>query len=267
MRILACAVILGFHMPLLGEEIVHRFQAGDYNDELFSYTRTSKQFIRPEDEGLHWHYGDGKAPAKPMGVHWRYAVRGDFAITAQYELLWANRPDGADGVGIELFMVLANSQKDGISVARTRCKDGPRLQFLHKFFDESGNRASKELKSLGTTPASDRGRLRFERDGSTLIVSLAEGDQKYFKELHRAEIGTSDVEMIRFAGLSAGDHDAQLDMRLVEFRLQGDQLLKKGTIPATEASSTGWLVWGIGALFLGLGAFLFFQRRKLKPAR
>src|SRR5438034_6375502 len=88
----------------------------------------------------------------------------------------------------------------------------------------------------------------------------------------RADTGTADIRMVRFAGSSGGDPDARLDLRLLEFRLQGDSVQPQPkahlaqSAPTSSASSGGrrWLPWTAGAavLLVALATLLAFWRRR-----
>src|SRR5262249_50275774 len=157
------------------------------------------------DEGLRFCFPAGKAPSRPVGIYWRFQVRGDFSATAENDILQEDRPHLGYGAGVEMYLMLYNAARDGISLPRlVRPKAETALAFVHLTNDDAGKRIPKESLVFPTTARSLRGRLRLAREGPTLIVSFAEGGEDDFKELHRADIGTTDVRMVRFAGISGG---------------------------------------------------------------
>ena len=100
--------------------------------------------------------------------------------------------------------------------------------------DENGRRGPKHSKYEPTTERSLRGALRLAREGMMLIASFAEADDE-FQEIQRVEIGNADIDLLRFAGVSGGDTNAVLDMRMLDFQLQGKDLGYLGRDFATPA--------------------------------
>jgi hypothetical protein len=277
----ATALLLWVLAPAWSEELRHDFRGGCFNDELFRYEGpTPEAFINPEDEGLRFHFTAAKAPGRPVGIYWRFQVRGDFNATAHYEILQEERPRQGYGAGVEMYLMLANAARDGIAFARLmRPEGGPALAFFHLTDSDGGKRITKESQVFPTTARSRRGRMRLARQGPTLIVSFAEGDAEDFQELHRTDIGASDVRMVRFAGVSGGDANVSLDARLSEFDLQSQEWGHNGkfstTLPPDVApvpsGRKGWLWGGLGVVVLVCagGVFLFYWRtaQTKAPAR
>lgn len=198
-----------------------------------------------------------------MGVSWRCQVRGDFQATARYNVLSTNRPEKGNGVGIELMLELANDTKDAFSFARiTRPKEGLTFHFLHTIAATPGKRVRKQLKLFPTTFATATGQLRLEREGPMLIASVSEGMDSRFREIHRIEIGTSEVQTIRFAGSSGGDKDAQLDVRLMQFQLQGDNVRWTEKTNPSEASSGFGLFDGVVIAYFCILIFFLIRLRR-----
>src|SRR5262249_43138411 len=105
--------------------------------------------------------------------------------------------------------------------------------------DGKGKRPTRDFKLHPTTEKSLRGRLRLTRTGAIVAASFAEGDDAKFTEFQRVEIGTADVQTVRFAGIAGGDRSAVLDMRILELRLVGDELAIDGkfTTPAPKTDA------------------------------
>src|SRR6266545_1634315 len=283
MRILASAALFLVAGAVSAEEVRHTFRGGNAGDRLFRYDGpTAEQFVSPEGAGLRWRFLAGHAPTRPVGLYWRFPVRGDFVATVRYEILQADQTEDGLGAGVELYLMLDGPAREGISFARLT-----RLTFLHLSNNEAGKRYAKQTRYFPATPESECGRLRLARTGTTLIASLALGEQDQFQEIHRAEIGVADIRMVRFAGTSGGDVHAGLDMRLLEFELQAQELGRQGkfvTPPprarvangqdpdkggenaedADESSVSPLLVWGITLAILACLALSYFWLRKPK---
>jgi hypothetical protein len=296
---MAAALLLALSAPCgaLAAELVLDFRGGKVDRKLFRFdTKEAFESFKQEPDGLRVQYVPGKTPNKTLGIAWNYQVRGDFVVTARYEILAIEKPAKGNGVGVELYLMLDDpgkkpNEKDGIPLTRLeRSGSGSTITIQQRTTNADGNRVSKNYKTVPTTADSERGRLRLARQGSTMIASFALGDAEEFQELKRFEIGTMDVTLVRFAGMSGGDPNASMDMRLLEFRLQADEFGKNGVFaaqspdapapakaaaavqegapaPAGAAPTSGgdnrWLLWGsiVGGVVVLIGVLAFVFRR------
>jgi hypothetical protein len=84
MRRLACVVLLFVAAPVLSEEVTHPFRGRKFDGDVLKFSGTTpREFITPQEEGLHVRYTPGKVAKNPAGVVWRFAARGNFVVTAQ----------------------------------------------------------------------------------------------------------------------------------------------------------------------------------------
>ncbi len=246
------------------EEAKHNFRGKSFDELRFRYSGpNADRYISSEDEGLRIHYPAGDLPKSPVGIVWNCRVRGDFVATARYEIVHAEPTPG--GNGAELYLMLDNETKDGIPVSRiARTKEGSLFRTMHMTTDKAGKRISRAPQQAPAGRASNRGRIRVARTGGDILASLAEADEPDFNTmLTLKDIGTMDVTMVRFAGVCGGDPKAQLDLRLLEFDLQGELLgLPPRSVaaappaapddqPALSPTGSGrWVLW----LLIVLGA-------------
>src|SRR5262249_20669884 len=107
MRILlASTALLGLNAPALAQgELSYDFRGARFDDKRFGYDGP-KELIHADDEGLRWRFLRGSAPTRPAGIYWKMQVRGDFAVTARYEILSISEPSTGSGVGPELYLML-----------------------------------------------------------------------------------------------------------------------------------------------------------------
>jgi len=243
MRITCCLLLFIAAFPSLAQEpIKHDFRGSKLDRDVLNYSgQTPEKYITPEEEGLRLRYtGVGAPPSNnTAGVAWRFHARGDFVVTAKYEILNLERPKKGWAVGAELYLRVKNPSKDGVSFSRILPPDGmPKLSFTYMTNGDDGKRVAKFPKHEPATDRSMRGAFRVAREGTALIASFAEADDD-FKELQRIpDIGNADIDLIRFAGLGGGDPNAVLDMRMIEFNLQGKDLGYQGrgfTTPVPKA--------------------------------
>jgi hypothetical protein len=239
MRCTACALLLGLAVSSVAQEpLLHDFRDRKFDRDVLTYSgRTPEKYIALEKEGLRLRYTGNDAPPSnnTAGVAWRFHARGDFVVTAKYEILHAERPKKGWAVGAELYLRVKNPNKDGVSFSRILPPAGePLISFTYMTNGADGKRFAKFPKQVATTDRSLRGAFRVARQGTMLIASFAEADDE-FKEFQRAEIGNADIDLIRFAGLGGGDPNAVLDMRMLDFNLQGKDLGYNGRDFATPA--------------------------------
>ena len=283
--------------PGFAAELILDFRGGKVDRKLFRFgTKEAFESIKQEPDGLRVQYVPGKTPNKTLGIAWNYQVRGDFVVTAHYEILAIEKPAKGNGVGVELYLMLADpakgpNERDGIPLARlVRANGAADISVQQRTTNEEGKRVTKNYQRVLTTEATQRGRLRIARQGPTLIASYAEGDAEAFQELDRFDIGAMDITLVRFSGFSGGDPNASMDMRLLEFRLQADEFGKNGVFAAqppdapappnaaaapqegapapagaapTSGSDNRWLLWGsiLGGVVVLIGILAFVFRR------
>ena len=243
MKYTLCTLLLFAAAPAMAQQsLKHDFRGGKFDRDVLAYSgQTPEQYFTPEKEGLRLRYSGGNAPPSynTAGIVYRFHARGDFVVTARYEILTAERPKPPGwAVGAELYLRVKNPNKDGISLSRIVHVGGAtKVSFSYLTYNDQKKRVPKDSKEIETTDRSLRGAFRLAREGTDLIASFAEADDD-FKEFQRTDMGNADIDLIRFAGLGGGDPNAVLDMRMLEFDLSGKDLGHDGrgfTTPAPKA--------------------------------
>jgi hypothetical protein len=290
MRPLTCLVLFGLCQPSFAQnKLAHDFRGNHFDNALVQICGPKdKNYVMPEKEGLRIRYtgADAAPQGNPAGIISTFKARGNFVATIKYEILHMGKPTpGTGGVGVELYLMLDNPNKDGVSLVRTLNAGGN----LHYFFtvrtaDETGKRISKDAHS---SPAFDRGAkgsLRLGRVGSVVIGSFADGDGAQFEELQRSTIGTADVRLFRFNGHSGGDAKAVLDLRVLEVTIEGLDLSNTGKFafaaplpvapeaPIAESPPApgrrvrlmyfGILLIGLPLIAIGVGILIWHSRKR-----
>lgn len=237
MRLPACLLLLCSAGPALAQQVqqklAHDFRGARFDAGYFRYGGTTpEKFWKLEAEGLRLQFTGGDVPPtnNPSNVFWTFHARGNLVVTAQYEVLKNEPPvKGTFLAGVELYMKLDNPYHDSVMVARGVYPNG-KTAFDFKILtnDGKGKRITRDFKMHPTTEKSLRGRLRLARKGTIVTAAFAEGDETKFTEFQRSDIGTADVQLVRFGGIAGGDRQAVLDMRLLEFQLEGDELALAG---------------------------------------
>jgi len=232
MKIIPCFVLLVAAVPTFAQQ-VHKldFRDNQFDGKLVDYTLPNpEKYLTPEKEGLRLRFtGKDVPPAgQAAGIFWRFDARGDFVVTAKYEILKIERPKTGQGVGAGIYVHLKNREREGIAIARRFQPAGePFVVFNYMTTNDKGGTPSKVFKKYPTGDRSLRGAFRLSREGKVLIASFAEADDE-FAELHRTDVSEADLDLIRFAGFGGGDTNAVLDMRILEFDFQGKDLAYYG---------------------------------------
>jgi RNA polymerase sigma factor (sigma-70 family) len=255
-----------------------------------------EQCVRFEPAGLRCVLPAGYPGERPAtGVATDFGVRGDFEVTARYEILqeprapgWGNptrlllavvpgeRPVAdvwcqANQNRAELARHLPGPNQVGQFVADlTRWNPVlPRDPWGNQIFD----RIEVHHKQLGPA-AAGAGRLRLVRRGATLFFYTSEEPGETFTLLSRGGFGTKDLKDVRLLAATGGPA-ASLDVRVTDLRLRADGFVRGGQpfpLPAASASPVGvrLVLPALGVPLLAgafaLAAWLSSRRRRVVEA-
>jgi len=275
---IVAAVFLAATSATRAQDFHFNFRGAKLDEGILRYNgANAEKFVKPEAEGLRITFTPGNAPKQPVGVDFPSPVGGDFIITAQYEILKFDPPTKGQSVGVELYLMPDTPPpRDGIAFARRVRPDGTAFyHYVHRTNDANGNRISKVSQTFITTDASQRGRLRLSRKGTILTASMAEGDKEEFIELIKEDLGDMVIRMTRIGGMPGDDLKANLDMRVLELRLQtAEPEVAVVPVPAPdEATKFPWFLLTLLPLFLLIATFgtiavwLLVRRNKAKAPK
>ncbi len=232
--------------PLMADdapsEFHHDFRGQPMPPELKWFNPKGEGLINEESSGLRI-----KLPATfihpwgGVGVATTFGFKGDFEVTAAFEILRADTPPGGIGCGIELWAQKAGG--GGASVIRSVLPGGRTVVMWN--WDKNPGLVR------GSIPCSDMtGRLRLKRTGTQLFLMFAPGTTDGdFKEIYQGDFGDADIERIRLAALN-GRTPTELDVRLLDLTIRGNL----PSIRAFSAARGGLSM----ALLAGLGLTLLF---------
>jgi DNA-directed RNA polymerase subunit RPC12/RpoP len=241
----------------------------------------------------------GFAKQRPgTGVITQFGVKGDFEITVRFEILkepFAGMP-AVNQTSLKLLVVPLEKPEPGVwfkstqnraAIAREAAGRGNPGGFsaaLAKWNpdiprDANGNEQFAKVETHTykfVIARAKTGRLRLVRTGAELFFYRGEGDND-FVLLDTQPFGTKDLKDVRIVA-STGVPKAVLDVRVSEFRIRADGLVKHATpalpppAPIAQAESTSpWLIMllalGVGAVVLvfALTAGVIFLRKKPAP--
>ena len=196
-----------------------------------------------------------------VGAFTMFGVRGDFEVTASYEILKAERPKDGGGVGPELYLRTVEGWGNYISMARLlrTSDDEPRL------LTAWGAKVDDKLRYHGDQDKTDlkAGRLRIVRLGSTVHYLVAPKDSDAFREVSHIEFGTKDLDMVRVMAQVNGA-SAALDVLWTDLTIRAEALPGFTDGKATESRGSSWwaALAGLAAVTaLGIGIWWSGARR------
>ncbi|HEV3119493.1 MAG TPA: hypothetical protein VGY58_20720 [Gemmataceae bacterium] len=215
--------------------------------------------------------GDQPVPIDRAGLEINTTLKGDFEITAGYELLRADQPKEGYGVGFELFVHPAEAPQQGVfqglGIYRVARVEQPNIYMLSHNHIKNG----KPAYDQAYFPTNVRvGKLRISRSGAKATASAAEGTDGPFKELRSYPLGSDDISVIWLMAF-AGHSKSALDLRVTDVKIRASAPIPSlEWTNAREANATGALprrfglyaAAGLLILLLLATAVLAFLRRR-----
>ncbi len=203
-----------------------------------------------------------KTDCRGVGVFTLFGVRGDFEVTASFEVLRADRPrQGDGGVGPELFLRGVDGWDHSVSMARMLRPDHAEPQLLVAWGEKDDDRP----RSQGARDRTDlrAGRFRIARAGSTVHYLVAPKNSDAFREVARNDFGTKDLSTVRLMALVNGS-GAALDVLWTDLTIRAESLpgFTDGKPPEPQRASWWLLLAGLsGVTALGIGVWWSGARR------
>jgi hypothetical protein len=238
--------------------------------------------VKFEPSGLRFTLPAGFPRQRPgTGVVTDFGVRGDFEITARYEIL-DEPPRDNWGNPTSLALVVVPHQQPEPDVWYRPNQNRATLerhlaslnrpgQFLadltkwnptlprDKWGNEIFNKIELHNKQHAPTTA-HAGRLRLVRRGATLYSYTSEEPGEAFTLLSRGEFGTTDLKNVRVLA-STGGPPAALDIRVTDLRIRADGFVRASAeLAPLGAPARPWpwrvILLGLGVPVLAAGAGL-----------
>lgn len=177
----------------------------------------AEEVVTHEAEGLRIRLARNRDPSGAVGVQPRFAICGDFEITASYQILDAD--PGPFGPGVNLRVIVGQPMREAADLARYRRIDEGDIYFVNRATAVPGGQPRRD--SMTFPARTNAGRLRLRRTGSTLQFLVAEGPNAPFGQLAQKEFVTDDciLRFVAHTGKGPG-----VDVRLVDLRIRADRL-------------------------------------------
>ena len=203
-----------------------------------------------------------KTESRGVGTFTLFGVRGDFEVTASFEILRADRPrTGDEGVGPELSLRAIDGWDHFASMARMLRADHPEPQLRVTWGERGDGRpkspGARDRTDLEGRPISDR-----PRRGDGPLPRRPEGQRCVPRGLH-SEFGTEDLANVRLMAL-VNDSGAALDVLWTDLTIRAEALpgFTDGKPPEPQRTSWWLLLAGLSGLSaLGIGVWWSGARR------
>jgi RNA polymerase sigma factor (sigma-70 family) len=235
--------------------------------ELELFGLDADRCVQFEPAGLRITWPPGYPDDRPRtGIVTAFGVRGDFEITAGFEVL--HEPDPADTARqtrLTVALPLNTSRPAMATLARTvMAGHGTRFLASVTRWDPASGKEQQQARFFPA--AAKAGRLRLVRSGGTLFYYVADGPAAEFTLLHQLPFGKEDLKDVRVVG-STGDVRAGLDVRLTDLHVHAESL-SDGLMPGvTPFGGKAWLVLALVSFLALLLVGLFWRRgRQGRPA-
>jgi len=169
----------------------------------------------------------------PVGVATKLRLRGDFEITASFEIIDVPRPAAGFGAGVSLFVQFDEPRYSAAAVAHYHTVRGMNVYSgdRHTIGDDG-----KSIHHGNNKPTAAKiGRLQLIRVGTELLFLAAEGLENPPVLFHKAAVGREDVHLLRLSG-TTGNAPARADVRLLDLRIRGERI---GDMAPAKAEAQG----------------------------
>jgi hypothetical protein len=205
----------------------------------------------PEEEGLRLSLSGTKPnPIGRAGLESKLVLRGDFSITAGYEILQAAPPTQGNGVGFELYAHTVHEPQQGFGVYRmSRVNEGEVYLVSRAYLHADGKRGWRN-KNVPTTARA--GQLRIVRSGTEVTAWVAEGQSSRFDEIGRDDLGTDDITVIWLMAYT-GHVSHAIDLRLTHLSIRSGAIIAPPPAPpiaGPAAAPPRRFLWWVLALLL-----------------
>jgi hypothetical protein len=279
--ILAVLVILagmGLSRTLLLQQAAPEQRQAEWLDQDFRGSRKPREPLerfgpdaervsKPEDEGWRITLAADRPLLTPVGLVSTAHLRGNFTLTAGYEILQADQPTTGDGVGLELYVMLDSPTRDAFGLYRmARVKEGD-VFWCVRMTTRDGKRLSRGEPRPALRKA---GQMQVSRQGTEVKFQAKEEGEADFRELAKYDLSSADVTSIRLAAFT-GSAKYAVDLRIRDLKISvedrvANPIADPPSVPTTR--NRGWLLAGgmiaLLIVFTSVAVWLLVRRSRRK---
>ncbi len=213
----------------------------------------AEELVHAEPSGLRVQMPAGMGNPETVGIKPRFRVRGDFDISAEFEILQADKPTDGYGIGAQMSIETDSPTKEAATAEWTFTpgKDGVRFISTRIIGQPDGKRDYR-VQSLAANRRA--GTLRLVRTGTSLRASYRDEGETRDRSLPPVELGTEDVTTVRLAA-NTGISDHPVEIRLKSLTIAADALPGWAGAPAGSGTSGTGPSWR--PILIGLTVMAF----------
>jgi hypothetical protein len=205
----------------------------DFRGELLPETLGLQPFNYPalavEKEGLRITLPKNRKQMGQVGVFTTFPVKGNFEITAAYEILHADQPTDGWGVGVTLYAYVDAPVKNAVGIYRLDRPKGVRT--IHWDCALTGAGGQREYSNDRVDSDARVFRLRMTRNKKTVTLFWAPGlvgDE--FRAIGKTEFVSDDLKTVAL-NTTTGSKPFDLEARFVDLRIRsGVKSLSEGEL-------------------------------------
>jgi len=239
------------------EEFVQDFRGRTFDPQQFRPTGSLRRALRADAQGLRLTLAESSGIKLPVGLVARCGVHGDFEITLAYDVLRIDKPAAGSCAGVSVYITLVSPERKAATLVRGVRPSGEQVYLCHRAATPADGKREHQGKTVLTEAQS--GRLRLVRTGATLSYQVADGGSNDFRELYQAELGTADLDSVRFAADNNGSPTI-VDVHLRWVSIFAESL---GAVSAAPEPPARWPIWVAAAsvvLLLAAGGYWLWSR-------
>jgi hypothetical protein len=235
------------------QDFHHDFRGAPFPDEL---ARRPPNFagMTGEKKGFRITLSKDRKMMGQVGVYTTFPVKGNFEITAAYEILHADEPSEGWGVGATLYIFADEPGKDAAGIYRLNRPKG--VQTIHWDSAVIGPGGQRDYHADRIACDANVFRLRMIRKQQTLTCFWApglEGDD--FREIGKTEFVSDDVKSVAL-NTTTGAKPFNLDVRFLDLRIRSSIKSLSEADLANAPEVRVWRRWRLWLMLLLLGVAL-----------
>jgi hypothetical protein len=241
------------------EEFRHRFEGGRQYLEHFRRTgANAPRAMQADAEGLRITLPADHGSKIPVGLVAGFGVQGDFTITMDFDILQVDPPSKGFGAGVSIWITTVSSTQEAATIAWLVRPSGEPIFLSHRASTPAGGkRRHRGGKPLAADTRS--GTLRLVRKEASLSYQVAPGASDTFQEIYQTDLGTEDLNTVRFAADNGGSPTV-VDVRFMAVSIEAEGFPGARALVPAPVRWPLWLAAGLTVLLLAAGGLWLRSR-------
>jgi hypothetical protein len=228
--------------------------------------KEAKSLIQFQQGGVQFTFPDKKgAEVAPVGIGPTFKLRGDFTITAAFEIQQEAEPAPASS-GLNLHIYIDTNTTRAATLLRSY-KPGKGIQLVaHQLTRGSDGKGKHVFHPVNATGNFSSGQLRIKRTGTKLTFLTAEGTSATFQQFHELDWVADDVRLLRVGGTNS-KAATPFRFRILALEIKSEELPTYAVPPEEPSSFQFYLILGLvtTAVLAGAAGVWVWKKRNKPP--